>query len=128
MAHLVLGGVYLDLVALPLAQQHFERSRAAAEESGSVIFAEQAIALLGRTYLLQGELAAADATLRLTHAEDHSAQPRVQRWIQLMRAHLCSRATSQQWRSTSPTSSSRRPLAPLPGRSCPESGCCAAKP
>jgi len=88
MAHLVLGGIYLDLLALPLAQQHIERSRALAEDSGSTIFAQQAIALLGRTYLLRGQLAATEAVLRPAPSEEGPASPRQQRWIWLVRAHL----------------------------------------
>ena len=63
-AHLVLGGLYLDLLAPAVARRHVERARALAEEVGSAIFAGQAIAVLSLCHQLGRDLGAAEALLR----------------------------------------------------------------
>lgn len=88
MGRLVLGAGYFGLLALPLAQAELERSRATAVSSGSAIFEQQAAALLGRVLVEQGDLAAAEATLKGYLGDEGPPPHGMRRMIWLSWAHL----------------------------------------
>ena len=63
MGHLVLGGVYVAMLALPLAAREFATCLEQAAAAGSAIFSGQARAALAWTQVLRGEISLAQVTL-----------------------------------------------------------------
>jgi DNA-binding NarL/FixJ family response regulator len=88
LAHRCLGVHYLDLLALPVAQQHLEQALALAKEIGSLVHAGFAIGHLISTHILRDELASAEAMLTAALPSDQPMQTIVQRLIWQRRAEL----------------------------------------
>jgi serine/threonine protein kinase/predicted ATPase len=86
--HRVLGALYLDLLALPEAQQHLEQALALAQEIGSWFWTRNASALLASVCIGRGDLAQAEALLTAAPASDAPPQTQAQRLIWYARAQL----------------------------------------
>ena len=56
LAHIVLGGIYADMLAFSAVQLHVEQAVTAAREVGSLTFMRNATAFLALTYLAQNDL------------------------------------------------------------------------
>jgi DNA-binding CsgD family transcriptional regulator/tetratricopeptide (TPR) repeat protein len=71
--HFDLGMLYLDLLDLPIAQQHLEQALALSREIGSGYWIRLVSGLLALVFLAQRDVARAESTL--TAAPDHDAPP-----------------------------------------------------
>jgi DNA-binding CsgD family transcriptional regulator len=91
MAHLVTGGAYLGMLALPLAASEFRRCGELASAAGSAIFEAQARAALAWTQAILGDIPAAEATLApaIDGAPVETSSTQLgQRWLWVARAHV----------------------------------------
>jgi DNA-binding CsgD family transcriptional regulator len=87
-AHWQLGTLYFDLLTLPEALKHLEQALALAREVGSWNWIRIASAFLARTYLLQQDLAKAEALLTAALESDAPMQTIGQRLVWAARADL----------------------------------------
>jgi DNA-binding CsgD family transcriptional regulator len=88
LAHRYLGGLYLDLLALPLAQHHLEQALTLANKIGSLFHAGMARGHLISIYILQNELASAETFLNTMLRPDLPMQTLTQRLAWQGRAEL----------------------------------------
>jgi tetratricopeptide (TPR) repeat protein len=86
--HCMLGQLYLDILALPTAQDHLEQAVALAQAIGSQIWLPIAVAALTPVYTLQREFARAESVLAPTLDAQTSAQRTVGRLCWCARAEL----------------------------------------
>jgi tetratricopeptide (TPR) repeat protein len=94
--HWALGLIYLDLLALPEAQQHLEQALRLARETGSMFWTHISTALLSLAYMLQNEHNRAEATLKAVigsadgrlDSVEWPAQTTMQRLVWYARAKL----------------------------------------
>jgi tetratricopeptide (TPR) repeat protein len=87
-AHDTAGVLYLDLLALPAARQQLEQAWVLATESGALFHVYCTIGFLASTYVLQGELGRAEATLAAAPAFDAAAPTVAQRQVLCVQAEL----------------------------------------
>jgi tetratricopeptide (TPR) repeat protein len=95
-AHWALGLIYLDLLALPEAQQHLEQALKLARETGSMFWTRISTALLSLAYILQNEHSRAEAALQAVlgsadgrlDSVEWPAQTAMQRLVWYARAKL----------------------------------------
>lgn len=80
--HMILGALYVDILALPVAQGHLEQALKLARETGSHIWMGTISAFLATAYTRQGELSSAEAILRqrLTPDLPMRTMPQRQMW------------------------------------------------
>jgi tetratricopeptide (TPR) repeat protein len=84
----ILGGVYKDLFALPLARQHFERAHALAKETGSWHWIRTLAGLLATVCISQNDLAAAQTALDGIPAPDDPPETMGHRLVYCARVEL----------------------------------------
>ncbi len=84
-SHLVLGALYWDILALPIARAHLEQALTLARETNSMVWTRVAASYLASTCILQGQVAAADSVLDDFLSPDLPTQSVGQR--QLWHAH-----------------------------------------
>ncbi len=87
-AYLALGGLCLDLFAIPCAIRHLENALAMAQESRSHVFARYAAAKLASACVGHRELDRAQTLLDAAMGEDRPMQTLAQRQCWLVRAEL----------------------------------------
>jgi DNA-binding NarL/FixJ family response regulator len=87
-AHLMLGALHLDLLAMPLAQEHFEHARSRAQAIGSLYWLRTVTSFLASACLLQGEHVRAEALLQEVLEPDMPARTMAQRHAWCARAEL----------------------------------------
>jgi tetratricopeptide (TPR) repeat protein len=87
-AHLTLGVLYLDLLALALAHSHLEQVLALAHEIGSLWWIRNASAFLAAVSIRQHDLAQAESLLTTACGLDTPAQTQMQRLVWYMHAEL----------------------------------------
>jgi DNA-binding CsgD family transcriptional regulator len=87
-AHRYLGMLYLDLLALPAAQQHLEQALELAKEVGSFFHAHGATGTLIALFLLEHDLARAEGLLNAEFKPDLPMQTLGQRRMWLGRAEF----------------------------------------
>ncbi len=87
-AHFGLGGVYLDILALPDAQVHFEQALSLARKTNTLIWTRVAASLLISTYILQKQLPVAESLLASLFTPDLPMQSVGQRHLWRARAEL----------------------------------------
>jgi len=87
-AHFMLGALHLDLLALPTAQQHFERALELAQAMRSSLVVRTTSGFLASTYVAQHNLSAAASLLDATLAADTPAQTVAQRMAWFARVEL----------------------------------------
>jgi DNA-binding CsgD family transcriptional regulator len=87
-AHRYLGTLYLDLLALPAAQQHLEQALILAKEVGSIYHAHVSAGCLIALCLMEHDFARAEALLNLEFKPDLPMQTLGQRRIWLGRAEF----------------------------------------
>jgi predicted ATPase/DNA-binding CsgD family transcriptional regulator len=82
-SNLTLGVLYLDMLALPTAQQHLERALALAQQLGSQVFVRLSAGYLALTYIQQRQLGQATTILDTLLASDTPMQTMGQRldWL-----------------------------------------------
>jgi serine/threonine protein kinase/predicted ATPase len=87
-AHWQLGVLYLDLLALPDAQQHLEQALTLAQELGSRIWIRITAGFLASLYLLQEDLIKAESILAAAIEADTAMQTIGQRLVWAARAEI----------------------------------------
>ena len=87
-AHLASGALYLDLLFLPMAQQHLEQALRLSHEIGSRHWIHTTAGSLASICILQGELVRAESILDAELSEDAPVQTLGQRMAWLARAEL----------------------------------------
>ncbi len=87
-AHMQVGVLYFDLLALPEAQQHLEQALALAHEVGSWNWMRKVSGLLAPVYLLQHDQTSAEAILTAALEPDAPMQTIGQRLVWAARADL----------------------------------------
>ncbi len=87
-AHLTLGVLYLDLLALTMARSHLEQALALAHEIGSLYWIRNASAFLALVSIRLHDLAQAESLLTTACGLDTPAQTLVQRVVWCMHAEL----------------------------------------
>src|SRR6266851_7266978 len=87
-AHMQVGVLYFDLLALPEAQQHLEQALALAHEVGSWNWMRKVAGLLAPVYLLQLDQTSAEAILTAALERDAPMQTIGQRLVWAARADL----------------------------------------
>jgi DNA-binding NarL/FixJ family response regulator len=87
-AHLILGALYLDLLAAPTARQHFQQALILAEAIRSLYWLRTVAGFLASTCIFQGELEQADALLTKVLGPDTPAVTMGQRHAWCARAEL----------------------------------------
>jgi DNA-binding CsgD family transcriptional regulator/predicted negative regulator of RcsB-dependent stress response len=86
--HWGLGRLYLDLLAVPASHRHLEQALALAHELGSEFWVHIASGLLALTFLLQHDVAGAEAVLTTALGPDSPAHTLGQRLVWYARAEL----------------------------------------
>jgi len=86
--HWVLGALYLDLLELTTARQHYEQALELAQETSSLFWIRNASALLASVNIGLKNLARAEALLTAALASDGPPQTQAQRLIWYARAQL----------------------------------------
>jgi DNA-binding CsgD family transcriptional regulator len=87
-AHLMLGALHLDLLAMPQAQEHFEQARRRAQTVGSLYWLRTVTSFLASACMLQGEHDRAEALLQEVLEPDMPALTMAQRHAWCARAEL----------------------------------------
>lgn len=90
-AHLGLGGIYSDLLALPEAREHFKEALRLGKEMGSLTVMRIAGGFLASTYVAEGSLALAETVLMERQDDPSSGEaPRTigDRFVMFARAEL----------------------------------------
>jgi DNA-binding CsgD family transcriptional regulator len=87
-AHFLLGALHLELLALPEAQDHFERALELAQTMRSSLVVRATAGLLASTYVAQQNLAAAESLLTATLDVDTPTQTIAQRMAWFARVEL----------------------------------------
>ena len=87
-AHLTLGVLYLDLLALPVAHAHLEQALRLSHEIGSLWWMRNASAFLAAVSIRLHDLAQAQSLLTSACGLDTPAQTQVQRLVRYMHAEL----------------------------------------
>jgi DNA-binding NarL/FixJ family response regulator len=87
-AHHAFGGIYLDLLALPLAQQHLEQALALAQGLSSMHRLRSVSGFLAAVYIAGGELARAESVLDAVLEGDTAMQTLGQRQCWCSKAEL----------------------------------------
>jgi hypothetical protein len=86
--HYAIGALYLDLLALPEAQQQLEQALALAHEIGSRHWVRVVTGFLARVYLLQQDFIKAEAILTAAFEPDAVMQTNGQRLVWAAHADL----------------------------------------
>jgi predicted ATPase/DNA-binding NarL/FixJ family response regulator len=87
-AHLALGMLFLDLLALPQAQQHLEQALSFTKETGSLYATWTVTGFLASTYITQKELERADTVLKALLGPETPSQTQAQRLVWSAQAEL----------------------------------------
>ena len=87
-AHFLLGALHLDLLALPAAQEHFERALELAQAMRSSLVARTTSGFLASTYVAQQNLPAAESLLTAMLDADTPTQTIAQRMVWFARVEL----------------------------------------
>jgi DNA-binding NarL/FixJ family response regulator len=87
-AHLMLGALYLDLLATARAREHFEQSRTLALAVGSLYWVRTVTSFLASTCMLQGEVDRVEALLKDVLEDDTPMVTMGQRHAWCARAEL----------------------------------------
>jgi DNA-binding CsgD family transcriptional regulator len=86
--HMILGALYVDLLALPIARGHLEQALTLARETGSHVWMGTISAFLATACTRQGDLSSAEALLRQRLTPDLPMQTMAQRQLWTARAEL----------------------------------------
>lgn len=86
--HITFGLLYLDVLALPAARQHFEQALVSAQETGSLFLLRGVTGVLALTCILQHDLGRAEAVINMASDTELPPQTAAQKWVWIGRAEL----------------------------------------
>ncbi len=87
-SHLILGALYRDILALPIARAHLEQAISLARETNSMVWWRASASFLASTHILLGQLDLAESVLASVFTPDLPMEAMGQRQVWAARAEL----------------------------------------